>query len=54
MGANQRVSSVAGKEAELTEATDAIGARRRMHNELKVTADGDSAPWACTQCEREV
>jgi hypothetical protein len=29
LGANQRVSRVAGKETELTKATDAIEARRR-------------------------
>jgi hypothetical protein len=30
--ANQRMSCVAGKEAELTKAMDAIGARRRPRN----------------------
>jgi hypothetical protein len=32
LGANQRVSRIAGEEAELTEATDAADAQRRPQN----------------------
>jgi hypothetical protein len=39
LGANQRVSRVAGEETELTEATDAVDARRRPQNERWTTTE---------------
>jgi hypothetical protein len=39
LGANQRVSRVAGEEAKLTEATDATDARRRGTERWWITAE---------------
>jgi hypothetical protein len=48
-GANQRVSRVAGEEAELTGATDVIGAQRRPCNGRRTTA----ALHGCARSARE-
>ena len=39
LGANQRVSHVAGEDVELTEATDAADARRRPRNRRRITTE---------------
>jgi hypothetical protein len=50
LGANRKMSHVAGKEAELTEVIDAADARRRPQND-----DGSrqSSTGACVERERE-
>jgi hypothetical protein len=52
LGANWRMSHTAGKEPELTEATDMARARQRPQNKRRTTACGSRAPWACAQSER--
>jgi hypothetical protein len=39
LGANQRMSRIAGEEAELTEATDVADARRRPRNGRRIRAE---------------
>jgi hypothetical protein len=41
-----------GDKAELTEATDMVGARRRPPNRRETTERGDGTPWACAERER--
>jgi hypothetical protein len=52
-GANRGVSRVAGDEAELTEATDMMRARRRPQNRHETTANDGGASWVHVQSEGE-